>query len=72
MKRFLVILCVLFLPYTLLAQGGVLTSDGYEEELRHVEQFQFSEEVAALMMQPLEAYPDPFTALSDFNFSFVR
>lgn len=72
MKHILIVLFVMFVPYRMLAQGGVLTSDDYDEEVRRAEQFQFSEEYASLMIIPLEAYPDAFSALSDFNFSFVR
>lgn len=72
MKHILIVLFVMLVPYRMLAQGGVLTSDDYDEEVRRAEQFQFSEEYASLMIMPLEAYPDAFSALSDFNFSFVR
>lgn len=72
MKHILIVLFVMFVPYRMLAQGGVLTSDDYDEEVRRAEQFQFSDEYASLMIMPLEAYPDAFSALSDFNFSFVR
>ena len=71
MKHILIVLFVMLVPYRMLAQGGVLTSDDYDEEVRRAEQFQFSEEYASLMIMPLEAYPDAFSTLSDFNFSLI-
>ena len=44
MKHILIVLFVMFVPYRMLAQGGVLTSDDYDEEVRRAEQFQFSDE----------------------------
>lgn len=44
MKHILIVLFVMLVPYRMLAQGGVLTSDDYDEEVRRAEQFQFSEE----------------------------
>ena len=54
MKHILIVLFVMFVPYRMLAQGGVLTSDDYDEEVRRAEQFQFSEEYASLMIMPLD------------------
>lgn len=52
MKHILIVLFVMLVPYRMLAQGGVLTSDDYDEEVRRAEQFQFSEEYASLMIMP--------------------
>lgn len=61
---------------SLYAQGGAVTGEEYAGNFfPAIQDDGFSggdEPFGYLLLAPLNAYADPFTALSDYNFSFVR
>lgn len=78
MKGTLFLAAALFLTASVYGQGGVATSEDYSDvqfaEITPASGYQPDEEDrhSYLLFSPLNAYPDVFTSLSDYNFSFVR